>query len=47
MLAKISQTTKNMTADEKQREIDRFFAQESVRRSNWKRNNKDNKMGGE
>lgn len=40
-------TPKNMTSDEKQREVDKFFAQESVRRANWKRNNKDNKMGGE
>lgn len=29
-----------MTEDEKQREVDKFFAQESVRRANWKRTHK-------
>lgn len=29
-----------MTEDEKQMEIDRFFAQETIRRANWKRTHK-------
>lgn len=31
---------RNMTEDEKQREVDKFFAQESARRANWKRTHK-------
>lgn len=38
---------KNMTADEKQREVDKFFAQESVRRANWKRTSEKQELGGE
>lgn len=29
-----------ITEDEKQREVDKFFAQESARRANWKRTHK-------
>lgn len=29
-----------LSEEEKQREVDKFFAQESVRRANWKRNHK-------
>lgn len=38
---------KNMTADEKQREVDKFFAQESVRRANWKRTSEKQELSGE
>ena len=40
-------TPKNMTSDEKQREVDKFFAQESVRRANWKRIHEMHELGGE
>lgn len=29
-----------LTEDEKQREVDKFFAQESARRANWRRTHK-------
>ena len=32
--------THEITEEEKQREVDKFFAQESVRRANWKRTHK-------
>lgn len=32
--------SKFMTEDEKQREVDKFFAQESARRANWRRTHK-------
>lgn len=31
---------RELTEDEKQREVDRFFAQESARRANWRRTHK-------
>lgn len=31
---------KLLTKEEKQREVDKFFAQESVRRANWRRTHK-------
>lgn len=36
---------KNMTANEKQMEVDKFFAQESVRRANWKRVHRKGSIG--
>lgn len=32
--------TKELTEEEKQKEVDKFFAQENARRINWKRNHK-------
>ena len=40
-------TQKNMSSDEKQREVDKFFEQESVRRANWKRIHERHEMGGD
>lgn len=37
-LQEVKETAKrNLTEEEKQREVDRFFAQEKVRRVNWRR----------
>lgn len=44
LMADVEISKKELTEEEKQREVDLFFAREKARRVNWRRNHKDSKV---
>lgn len=44
-MLKYTRMQRELTEEEKQREVDKFFAEEDARRMNWKRNKKRNNQG--